>query len=570
MSTYTSEPGTRLAGRYRLVDQTATGNGWTMWKAVDETLARPVSVLTFAPGFPRIADVVTAARAASRLTDPRLAQVFDVEDGGDQAYIVMEWVAGESLADLITESPLDPARACALISEASRAIAGAHAAGLAHLCLSPRNLRWTRSSGVKITGLGIDAALAGAGLANASDPSVTDTRDLSALLYTALTGYWPGETQTGLPAAPTTDGEICTPRQVSPEVPAPIDDVVARALLQRTTRQGPPIVTPDAFADAVSSVAPPIPLPEPAPPISRGPSFDQYDNGQRGGYGPQGGYQGQGYADQGGYGDRGYGDQGGYGGRGGYPPNPNEPNTWNSRSGGGPAGYQRGYQPAGRGGGASRAVITVVVVLVLVAVAAGAWAIVNSLGSNSKNNNQAGSSGPTSSGKGSTSTTGPGATVLSPLTAKSFDILGNGPSPETTGLLDPIKNPSGQPWSTQTYADADFGKLKNGDGYLVEMGRPIKLTQLQVDFASSPAMAGICIGNQTTSTTSGVNMTGPCPEGFTSVAPQRAINGETTFNFTGSNAVGADILIWFTKMTSAGNESISKITVYGSAASSAG
>ncbi len=52
---------------------------------MDETLARPVSVLTFAPGFPRIPQVVTAARAASRLTDPRLAQVFDVEDGGDQA-----------------------------------------------------------------------------------------------------------------------------------------------------------------------------------------------------------------------------------------------------------------------------------------------------------------------------------------------------------------------------------------------------------------------------------------------------------------------------------------------------
>jgi hypothetical protein len=566
MSTYTSEPGTRLAGRYRLVDQTAAGTGWTMWKAVDETLARPVSVLTFAPGFPRISDVVTAARAASRLTDPRLAQVFDVEDGGDQAYIVMEWVSGESLADLIAENPLDPARACALLSEAARAIAGAHAAGLAHLCLSPQTLRWTRSSGVKITGLGIDAALAGAGLANASDPSVTDTRDLSALLYTALTGYWPGETQTGLPEAPVTDGEVCTPRQVSPDVPGPIDDVVIRALLQHTTRQGPPIVTPDTFADAVSSVAPPIPLPEPAPPVSRGPSFDHYDGGQRGGYGPQGGYQGQGYPDQGGYGERGYGDQGGYGGRGGYPPNPNDPATWNTRSGGGPAGYQRGYQPAGRGG-ASRAVITVVVVLVLVAIAAGAWAIVNSLGSSK--NNQAGGSGPTSSGKGSTSTTGPGATVLSPQSAKSFDILGNSPSPETQNLLDPIKD-SGAPWQTQNYDSADFGKLKNGDGYLIEMGRTIKLTQLQVDFASSPAMAGICMGSQTTTTTSGINMTGPCPEGFTSVAPQQSINGETTFNLTGSSAIGSDILIWFTKMTSGGNESISKITVYGSAASSAG
>src|ERR1700742_1665895 len=149
MSTYTAEPGTRLAGRYRLGDQEIAGNGWTMWKAMDEPLARPVSVLTFAPGFPRIPEVVTAARAASRLTDPRLAQVFDVEDGDDQAYIVMEWVSGESLADLVAEGPLDPGRGCALVAEAARALAGAHAAGQAHLLLTPQSLRWTRSSGVK-------------------------------------------------------------------------------------------------------------------------------------------------------------------------------------------------------------------------------------------------------------------------------------------------------------------------------------------------------------------------------------------------------------------------------------
>ncbi|MGH3262533.1 MAG: protein kinase family protein, partial [Trebonia sp.] len=151
------------------MDQMIAGNGWTLWKAIDETLARPVSILTFAPGFPRIPQVVTAARAASRLTDPRMAQVFDVEDGGGQAYIVLEWVGGDSLADIIDAGgPLDAARACSLISDAARAIAGAHALGQAHLRLTPDTLRWTRGSGIKITGLGIDAALAGDGLTGAA------------------------------------------------------------------------------------------------------------------------------------------------------------------------------------------------------------------------------------------------------------------------------------------------------------------------------------------------------------------------------------------------------------------
>lgn len=570
MSTYTSEPGTRLAGRYRLVDQTAAGSGWTMWKAVDETLARSVSVLTFAPGFPRVPDVVTAARAASRLTDPRLAQVFDVEDGDGQAYVVMEWVSGETLAELVAEGPLDPARACALISEAARALAGAHAAGQSHLCLTPQALRWTRSSGVKITGLGIDAALAGAGLADASDPALTDTRDLAALLYAALTGYWPGEAQTGLPPAPATDGEVCTPRQASPDVPTPIDAVVTRALLQRPVRHEPPIVAPDAFAEAIARVAPPVPLPEPAVPVSRGP-FDPR-NGQRGGYGPRGGrYPGAGYPDQGREGG-----QSGYGPRGPYPANPNDPPAWNSRSGGG-AGYQQGPQPAARSG-ASRAVITVVVVLVLVAVAAGAWAIAGALSkSGSSGGSQAGkgSNQPSSGTKrGSSPKSAPAVTALTPQGAKSFNILGGAPTPEDPQYADdPLAGHSGPAWSTQQYQGPDpahFGNLKNGDGYLIEMGTVIRLSSLKVNFADGSARAGICIGDQTTTTTSGTDMSGPCPEGFRSVAPQRAISGETTFHVTGGKASGQDILIWFTKLTSKGTESISKITVYGSTATSAG
>ena len=123
MSTYTSEPGTRLAGRYRLVDQVSAGAGWTYWKATDETLARSVTVLTFATGFPRVAETVTAARAVSRLGDPRFSQVFDVEDADELAYVVLEWVAGESLLDMLSEGPLDPPGAAALVAEAARAIA---------------------------------------------------------------------------------------------------------------------------------------------------------------------------------------------------------------------------------------------------------------------------------------------------------------------------------------------------------------------------------------------------------------------------------------------------------------
>ena len=77
------------------------------------------------------------------------------------AYVVLEWVAGESLLDMLADGPLDAPNAVSLLCEAALAIAAAHAGGLAHLRLNPACLHWTRGSGVKITGLGIDAVLAG-------------------------------------------------------------------------------------------------------------------------------------------------------------------------------------------------------------------------------------------------------------------------------------------------------------------------------------------------------------------------------------------------------------------------
>src|SRR6476659_1227254 len=280
MSTYTSEPGTRLAGRYRLVDQVSSGAGWTYWKATDETLARFVTVLTFATGFPRVAETVTAARAASRLGDPRFSQVFDVEDGEERAYVLLEWVAVESLLDMLAEGPLDPPRAAAMMVEAARAIAAAHEIGLAHLRLDPACVHWTVGGGVKIAGLGIDAALAGPALTasedGADDPELTDTQDLARLLYAALTGYWPGQpgsaesapgplppatTPALLPPAPENGSGLCTPRQVSAGVPAGVDGVCCRSRFQPPSRRGPRLSTAATLAGARAWGARPRPLP---------------------------------------------------------------------------------------------------------------------------------------------------------------------------------------------------------------------------------------------------------------------------------------------------------------------
>ena len=298
MSTFISEPGTRLGGRYRLEDRVSASGGWAAWKAIDETLARPVTVLTFARGFPRIGDVVTAARAASRLTDARLAQVFDVEEDWDHAYVVMEWLAGDSLEDLLADGPLDPGQGAEIIAQAAEALAAAHAAGVAHLCLNPDSLRWTAGGGVKIVGLGIDAALTGV---TADDPALADTHGLGKLLYAALTAHWPGGEWPSLPPAPEVDGHLCSPRQVRAGVPTRIDDVACRALFQRDAAGGPALTTPATLATALNRVVPAPAAPPPAArrgytagpgpaPLAPGPPYGQHGGPpRRGGRDPMAG-----------------------------------------------------------------------------------------------------------------------------------------------------------------------------------------------------------------------------------------------------------------------------------------
>ena len=80
----------------------------------------------------------------------------------------------------------------------------------------------------------MDAAIAGAGTDEdgAEDPAVVDTRHLAWLMYAAVTGYWPGPQDTGLPPAPADDGLVCTPRQVSAGVPVTVDSISERAGLE--------------------------------------------------------------------------------------------------------------------------------------------------------------------------------------------------------------------------------------------------------------------------------------------------------------------------------------------------
>jgi hypothetical protein len=543
----------------------SAGPGWTSWKAIDEPLARSVTVLTFAADFPRIAEAITAARAASRLGDPRFSQVFDVEDSGELAYVVMEWVVGASLLDMLVEGPLDAPRAASLLFEAAQAIAAAHAGGLAHLRLTPACLHWTRVSGVKITGLGIDAALAGTATAEAGDEQsaeLADTQDLGRLLYAALTGYWPGPLEpsglpgssespgspeslgsagaagagaaepddaqglpgpTGLPPAPEVDGEPRTPRQVSAAVPADIDALTCQALFQRPSGHGPALTTPAMLAEALANVAPPDLPPVPAAPTtSFGPPAERDQPG-----GPTSLYPA---ADP-----------------------PARPRA------GSP--YRR--PPADRSS-TRAAIVSAVIVIVLVAAGIVGWTL-------SHRGSTPTTAPPTHGSSSSSVPSAAASVVLTPVSANSFDALGNdGGDEDGSGAKYAIDNDPSTFWHTDYYFTyPNFGNLKKGTGLILDMGKQVRLSQVAVQFgASCCADVQIEIGNNNAPVPSALGS-------FTSVASSTTAHGVTTFNVTG-DTTGRYVLIWITRLPPLAGASnkyeaqIYNVVVHGSAVSQSG
>jgi len=233
----------RLDERISLDDQVSSpcGSSWearglSLWKATDSLLGRPVTIYLLPRGIPVPRTVVEGIRSAAKVSDTRIAKVYDTDFNPDCPYIVTEWTPGSHLEDLVLSGLPRPALAAAMIADAADALAVAHRAGLPHLRLTPRSVRWDNRSGLKITGLGLDAALCGSTErvgrgSTAGNPATADTMALARMLYALLTGYWPGEEATALPPAPRYKGQVCTPRQVRAGVPALLDAIAHRGLL---------------------------------------------------------------------------------------------------------------------------------------------------------------------------------------------------------------------------------------------------------------------------------------------------------------------------------------------------
>jgi serine/threonine-protein kinase len=161
---------TVLFGRYRLLEPAGSGGSAQVWRAIDVASGDEVAVKRLHPIV--FADAAARARlrrefAALRVLDePHVVRVRDLQIDGTEAALILDFVAGPSLADrLATGPPFRAAEAISITFDVAAALTAAHAAGIVHRDVTPANVLLDPADGARLTDFGI-ALGAGAGETN--------------------------------------------------------------------------------------------------------------------------------------------------------------------------------------------------------------------------------------------------------------------------------------------------------------------------------------------------------------------------------------------------------------------
>jgi len=156
--------GTVVGERYRIVSRIGVGGMGAVYRAEHTMMRRDLAIKVLLPELGGKEEFARRfereAESASRLTHPNIITVTDFGRTREGSlFLVMEFLAGESLSDAIGAGPMPPARALAIIRQILRALEHAHAAGVVHRDLKPENIMLVERDGqrdvVKILDFGI-------------------------------------------------------------------------------------------------------------------------------------------------------------------------------------------------------------------------------------------------------------------------------------------------------------------------------------------------------------------------------------------------------------------------------
>lgn len=246
-----------VVGNYKIVDKIGEGGMGAVFKGVDLMLEREVAVKMLRPELARQPNVVerfrTEAVTLAKLNHPNVATLHSFFRQGDDFFMVMEFVRGETLDYVIRQQGAMPCdRAVSLFCMALEGIDHAHKMGIVHRDIKPANMMLTDAGSIKVMDFGIARVLGTDRLTKAghligtveymSPEQVrgeeTDARSdiysLGILLYEMLTGRVPFNSTSEyelmrcqIEDAPT------PPRSLAPHIPLPVEQAIMRSLAKK-------------------------------------------------------------------------------------------------------------------------------------------------------------------------------------------------------------------------------------------------------------------------------------------------------------------------------------------------
>lgn len=267
-------------GPYQIAGRLGTGGMGEVYRAHDPRLRRDVAIKVLPEAQAGDAQLrgrlLREARAVAALDHPNIVTVFDIgsEHGAD--YLVMEYVKGKTLKDVLAAGPLPFGDLIRYGIEIARTLGVAHTAGILHRDIKPANVMITQGSKVKILDFGLaklqfptagqqesDLSVPGMIMGTVSYMSPEQARgevldgrsdifSLGVLLYEAATGRLPFEGVNPISILQNiVNTEPAPPSSIQPALPIEFDRVLARALAKKKEERYPDA---DLFADALREI----------------------------------------------------------------------------------------------------------------------------------------------------------------------------------------------------------------------------------------------------------------------------------------------------------------------------
>ena len=248
--------GSMLNERYLMGERIARGGMASVFKATDQRLDREVAIKVMHRGLGDDQQFtqrfVREAKSAAKLNHRNVVSVFDQGTDGEVTYLVMEYVPGDTLRDLMrAEAPMPPYRALELLEQVLIALSAAHAARIIHRDVKPENVLITPDGDVKVADFGLARAVSAATTAtggtligtvsylapeivtNDGADARSDVYACGAMLYEMLTGFKPHSGESPIQVAyKHVHEDIGKPSAIQRGIPPYVDALVARATVR--------------------------------------------------------------------------------------------------------------------------------------------------------------------------------------------------------------------------------------------------------------------------------------------------------------------------------------------------